>query len=176
MDAPHFNKGTNELKSKNEAFRKKILEMLNSEDYIALSLRSDENGVRVIIKTLAPFYGLIEGYETSIYPAVSSRSSKISLKGYHVLTPKQEKNLCGKKQSVILVPKKEIHFDNKQAFSINYQGREKLSRKTSLFFVDSGGNIQKKIYKDFMPFSLKGRGIIDKKIKQPGADLWCVGR
>ena len=151
--------------------------MLSSKNYIALSftiaggpLSSTSGGVFI------PLKGVIRGYETGFYRLTSSfpksKSSKMKLGGYYLLIPEKERNLCGRSQKVVLVPKKEIDL-NGQIFDINYQGKKKINGEVILL-DQFKGRLRKKSYKGFMPFFVRGSGIIDKKIEQLGADLWCI--
>ena len=148
-----------------------INKMLESESYIALSIRipTETDGVMAIYGNASK--GFKEEYGHALLSVSSyfyTDFSKLTYKNIHKLYPKtkgtnQHQNPCGNIQTIFLIPKKSIYLKGKNnLFQVHFSGeRETISSDP----LSKDGKV---------PFSLTGHITVTKKITQKGADLWCI--
>lgn len=148
-----------------------INKMLESESYIALSINPPvkNRGTMAIYGDAGK--GLKGEYGHTLLSVSSyfyTDFSKLTYKNIHILHPKskgidQYQNSCGNRQIVFLTPKNSLSLKEKNnLFQVHFSGeRETISSDP----LNKNGKV---------PFSLKGHIAVTKKIKQQGADLWCI--
>ena len=135
--------------------KNKINEMLNSEEYIALSFPINEETQRGTLQFDGTIREGLDGGYSNAYIGISTEldtgTSSMNINSENMLV--HDKSNCkSSKQFVFLVPKEHLEVNNASSkFTINFTAQNPEA-----------------------PFSMKGQGTIKNKISQKGADTFCL--